>query len=126
MNHPPKLKTFYDGGCPVCSREIAHYRRVDRAGRVDWIDITGADAELAAVGLDRTTAMRRLHVQEPDGRLVSGVAAFLAIWHRLPRWHLLARLVELLRLSGPLEWGYRRFAEHRFKRRCAEGACALD
>jgi predicted DCC family thiol-disulfide oxidoreductase YuxK len=120
-----KLQTFYDGGCPLCSKEIAHYRKIDRAGRIDWIDITAADAELAAAGLDLATAMRRLHVREPDGGVVSGVPAFLAIWRRLPRWHLLAAAVTALRLTGPLEWAYVRFADRRFRRRCADGACSL-
>lgn len=121
-----RLKTFYDGGCPLCRREIAHYRRIDRSGRIDWIDITSAEDELNDAGLDLRTAMRRLHVREPDGRIVSGAPAFLAIWRRLPRWRLLARAVEVLRLIDLLEWGYVRFAERRFRRRCAEGACALD
>lgn len=120
------LKTFFDGGCPLCSREIAHYRRIDRGGRIQWIDVTQDQAALAAAGLDLPSAMRRLHVQEPDGRLLSGIDAFLAIWRRLPRWRWLARLVTGLHLRRPLEWGYVRFAERRFRRRCAEGACTLD
>jgi predicted DCC family thiol-disulfide oxidoreductase YuxK len=112
-----ELTTFYDGGCPLCSREIAHYRRIDRAGRIRWIDITQDAEALALAGLDVPTAMRRLHVQEGDGQTLSGIDAFLAIWQHLPRWHLLARLVRALRLRGPLEWGYRRFAER---------ACAID
>lgn len=121
-----ELKTFFDGGCPLCSREIAHYRKVDQAGRIHWIDITREKDTLADAGLDLQSAMRRLHVQEADGRLLSGVDAFIAIWRRLPRWRWLARLVTGLRLRRPLEWGYHLFAERRFRRRCAEGACALD
>ena len=30
---------FYDGGCPLCSREVAHYRRLDRRNNVSWVDI---------------------------------------------------------------------------------------
>ncbi|MBK5941551.1 thiol-disulfide oxidoreductase DCC family protein [Halochromatium roseum] len=121
-----ELKTFFDGGCPLCSREIAHYRKIDRDGRIQWIDITQEADALAGAGLDLPSAMRRLHVQASDGRLLSGVEAFVAIWQRLPRWYLLAGLVTRLRLTQPLEWGYQRFAERRFRQRCAEGACTLD
>ena len=121
-----QLTTFYDGGCPMCSREIAHYRKIDRADRIRWVDITRESEALSAAGLDLPSAMRRLHVQDTDGRMLSGVEGFVAIWRRLPRWHLLARLVTGMRLVGPLEWAYQRFAERRFRRRCAEGACAVD
>lgn len=118
-----RLETFYDGGCPLCSREIAHYRRLDAAGRIDWTDITGAETALAAAGLTREQAMRRLHVRTPDGQLLSGVAAFLAIWQRLPRWRWLAAGIEALRLTGPLDWLYERFADRRLQRRCRAGIC---
>lgn len=120
------LTAFYDGGCPLCSKEIAHYRRVDRAGRVRFVDITSAPVELAAVGLDTATAMRRLHVLEPDAGLLQGVPAFIAIWQRLPGYRLLARVVLALRLVRPLDRAYARFADWRFRRRCADGACAID
>lgn len=120
-----QITTYYDGGCPLCSKEIAHYRRMDRTQQVRWIDLTQAADELAAVGLDIATAMRRLHVRDAQGRLLSGVPAFVAIWRRLPRYRTLARIIETLRLIGPLEWAYAHFADWRFRRRCRDGACAL-
>ena len=35
---------LFDGGCPMCSREIAHYRRLGGAEAIDWIDIAAADS----------------------------------------------------------------------------------
>jgi len=124
MNRPT-LTTYYDGGCPLCSKEIAHYRRIDRAQRISWIDITAHPHALRASGLDVATAMRRLHVRTGDGRLISGVPAFVAIWQQLPGYRLLAHLVRLLRLTRPLDVAYGRFADWRFRRRCRDGACAL-
>jgi predicted DCC family thiol-disulfide oxidoreductase YuxK len=119
-----KLTTFYDGGCPLCSKEIDHYRRLDRERRVRWVDITDAGDELSAAGLDVETAMRRLHVREADGRMLSGAPAFVAIWRRLPRYRWLARAVEGARLTRPLNRVYARFADWRFERRCRDGVCA--
>ncbi len=124
--HRTAFTTFYDGGCPLCSKEIAHYRRIDRAGLIRWVDITQDAEALADVGLDKSTAMRRLHVQETDGQLLQGVPAFVAIWRRLPGYRLLARVVSALRLTAPLDAAYRRFADWRFERRCRDGACAID
>ena len=35
---PVRPMVFYDGGCPLCRREIAHYRRIDSAERLRWVD----------------------------------------------------------------------------------------
>jgi len=118
-----RLTVFYDGGCPLCRREIAHYRRLDRPAAIDWVDITKDEHALDAVGLDLATAMRRIHAHEPDDRLVTGINAFVAIWRRLPWYRRLASLVIGLRLTGPLDWAYGRFADWRLRRRCANGVC---
>ena len=92
-----KLCVIYNDTCPICAREVGHYRRAaGKSGapiRFDGLD--GLDgAELAAYGLDRDRAARRFHVVR-DVQLLSGVDAFIALWSELPRWRWLARLVAL-------------------------------
>jgi predicted DCC family thiol-disulfide oxidoreductase YuxK len=118
-----RLTAYYDGGCPLCRQEIAHYRRIDRDSAIHWVDITSDGAALEAAGLDLGTAMRRIHAREPDGRMLTGVNAFVAIWRRLPWYRRLAALVSGLRLTRPLDWAYGHFADWRLRRRCAEGLC---
>jgi hypothetical protein len=36
--------------------------------------------------------LARFHVQRPDGQLLSGAQAFLALWTALPGWRWLARI----------------------------------
>lgn len=36
---PPQATLFWDGGCPLCKTEIAYYKRIDVAQRVEWVDI---------------------------------------------------------------------------------------
>jgi predicted DCC family thiol-disulfide oxidoreductase YuxK len=120
-----KTTTYFDGGCPLCSKEIAHYRHLDRDARVHWVDITADAAALLEVGLDKETAMRRFHVRTADGVLLSGVPAFVALWRELPWYRQLARLVTWLRLTGPLDLAYARFADWRFKRRCGPDGCTI-
>lgn len=94
-----RLTTLYHGACPVCGREVAHYRRYaqDRALPLGWEDISDGRAAplMAAHGIDREAAKKRLHVVTPDGRLLSGVDAFQALWAEMPRYRRLARLVGL-------------------------------
>jgi predicted DCC family thiol-disulfide oxidoreductase YuxK len=115
---------FYDGGCPLCRREVAHYRRLDKSGRVRWVDIDRDPAAMTAYGVAPESAMRRLHALDERGRLVSGVRAFLAVWRQLPFYRSLAWVVERLRLISPLDWAYARFADWRFRRRCGTSACS--
>ncbi len=123
-DRPRRTRMFYDGGCPLCRREVAHYRRLDRAGRVDWVDISRDPETLATLGVTLEQAMARLHVQDRQGRLLTGVPAFAAVWDALPGYRHLARLVRALGLVPALDWGYARFARRRYARRCAEGFCA--
>lgn len=121
-----RVAVFYDGGCALCRREIDHYRRVDRAARVHWVDITREHHRLAAVGLDYESAMRRMYVLDEHGQLQSGARAFITLWRALPYYHRLAGLIEVLRLPAVLEWVYVRFARWRYARRCRQGACSLE
>lgn len=105
----PGLTVLYDGACPLCSREIAWYRRQAASEAICWVDVARcADAALPQ-GVDRDLALRRFHVLEAGARPVSGAAAFLRLWSAYPR---LARYARLTRLPGVLalmELAYRLF-----------------
>lgn len=89
MTESPNCTVYFDGACPVCRREIAHYRRLSGADAMTWVDASSCD-EAALPGLDRSVVLERFYVQEADGRLVSGAVAFVAIWRRLPAFAWLA------------------------------------
>jgi demethoxyubiquinone hydroxylase (CLK1/Coq7/Cat5 family) len=97
---------YFDGACPLCRREIAHYRRQNGAGTVVWVDAANCDPSALGVDLDRDAALKRLHVRRPDGSLVSGVAAFAMIWSRLPAYRWLALSASRRPLLTILETGY--------------------
>lgn len=100
-------EVFFDGACPLCRAEIETYRRMDGMERLVWRDV--ADDAFEAPDLDRTAALARFHARRADGRVVSGAAAFLAVWRASPR---LAPLARALDRRGPrdlLELGYRVF-----------------
>ena len=122
----PKVTVLYDGGCALCRREIDHYRRLDQADRIRWLDLATTPDAAALAGVDWNTAMQSLHVLDAGGRVHTGVAAFVVIWQELPRWHWLARVVRRIPgLLPVLEWAYRHFARWRWQRRCRDGACGL-
>lgn len=114
---------FFDGDCPLCSREVAHYRRLDRASRVEWVDLNKHQPRLLAYGIDTQRAMARIHAVTSHGQVVSGVPAFITVWRELPYYRVLASLARWPGLVRVLDRAYDRFAAWRLRRRCAEGVC---
>jgi predicted DCC family thiol-disulfide oxidoreductase YuxK len=100
---------YYDGACPVCSREIAAYRRQPGADAMQWVDAASCDASAFGPGLQRGDALARMHVRRADGQLVSGAAAFVEIWAGLPRTARWARWLGHAAVLPVLERGYRAF-----------------
>lgn len=121
---------YFDGGCPVCTREIAFYRR--RPGMEDaivWQDVMAGDTAPAS-DLDRETALARFHLRQADGRLVSGAAAFIALWRMTPGFTWLGRLLGTPPLPWLAERAYAGFLRIRPlivpRRDCAGDACATQ
>ncbi|MBI1261308.1 MAG: DUF393 domain-containing protein [Rhizobiales bacterium] len=107
-NEPMKSTVFFDGACPLCRAEIGHYRATDADGALCFIDVS-ADGENLPDGLSRPQAMQRFHVLAADGTLLSGAAAFVEVWRRLPRWRRAAQFASLPGVMMLLEYSYRAF-----------------
>jgi predicted DCC family thiol-disulfide oxidoreductase YuxK len=104
----PELTVLYDGACPLCRREIDLYRDLPASAPVCYADISQHDTTLPP-GVTREQLLARFHVRAADGRLLSGAAAFLALWAALPGWHWLARLGRLPGVEWAMERAYRLF-----------------
>ena len=108
MEHSARTEVYYDGACPVCSREIAAYQRAKGAEALCFVDVSRPDAALAP-GLTREAALARMHVRRADGSMASGAAAFAALWSALPGWAWLGRIAALPVVAPLLELGYQGF-----------------
>jgi predicted DCC family thiol-disulfide oxidoreductase YuxK len=100
---------YYDGACPICSREIAQYRRFQGAEWLDFVDVTACGENGLGPDLSRDAALARMHVRRADGSLASGAAAFAEIWQQLPRFAWAGRLAASPVVLPVLEIGYRVF-----------------
>ena len=105
-----QTRILYNDRCPICRAEIAHYRkRAAAAGApLSFEDLNSADLGDWALTADQ--AKRRLHAALPDGRIVSGIPAFAAIWAVLPGMGWLARLVQMPGIRGLADFAYNRIA----------------
>jgi predicted DCC family thiol-disulfide oxidoreductase YuxK len=103
----PAFTVFYDGACPLCTREIAFYRRRKGADRIQWVDVAQVSNEgEVAPGLARADALARFHVMDEAGRLVSGGRAFAEILARLDRFRLIGRILRREPLASLLDGAY--------------------
>ncbi len=121
----PQLSVYYDGGCPVCTREIGFYQRRRGAESIRWVNLAACDDTGLGTDLSREAAYARLHARGPDGRLVSGARAFAALWQALPAFRLAGRFAALPGVVHLLEWGYRGFLRIRPLWRRNTTACPL-
>lgn len=103
-----RLTLYYDGSCPLCSAEIKHYKAQPGGDRLAFVDVSRAENAVGA-GLTARQAMRRFHVRQSDGSLLSGARAFIAIWKELPRWRWAARIATIPGIPTLLEGLYRLF-----------------
>jgi predicted DCC family thiol-disulfide oxidoreductase YuxK len=105
-----QLTILYDGGCPLCVREVRFLEQRDRrlhpqAPRLAFVDIDAADYQPAAHGgIGYREAMGRIHALEATGDVVKDVDVFRRAyqliglgWLYAPTgWPLLAPLVNAL------------------------------
>lgn len=118
-NLPPlpvgkRLEVFYDSECPLCNREIAVLRWMDRRKRVQFTDI--ASPTFNAADYHRGDSE---FVDEIQGRLagdgwITGVEVLRQVYSAVG-FGLLVLPSRLPGVSHLLEWMYRIFARNRLK-----------
>lgn len=81
-------------------------RRLDSRDRIEFIDVSeGADPSCP---VDREDLLARFHAEE-NGELLSGAAAFAAMWRAIPRLRPLGLIARNGAVLAVLEWLYKRF-----------------
>ena len=96
----PELTLLYDGGCPLCLREVSFLRGRDQqlhpgAARLAFVDIDAADYNPALHGgISYREAMGRIHALRADGTVLRDVEVFRAAY----------QLIDLGWLYAPSGW----------------------
>lgn len=126
-----RLVLFYDGGCPLCVREMRHLRALDKQQRLQFENIWQADFSERFPDIDVTEANRILHGRMPNGEMIYGLDVTHAAWSAVDRGWLTAALRwPIIRWFA--DKGYLGFAKHRNRlsklitgqERCLQ--CSLD
>lgn len=102
-----KTIIWFDGDCPLCRREIGLVRRLDWLGRLELIDVAaGAPADCP---IDHGELLARFHARTPEGQLVSGAAAFAAMWRAVPLLMPFGHMMRVPLILSGMEWLYLRY-----------------
>ena len=81
-------------------------RRLDRRSRIDFVDVS--DGSASDCPADRSALLARFHAREGE-RLLSGAAAFAAMWRAIPILRPLGEAARVPPLLALLELAYRGF-----------------
>ena len=80
----------------MCLREIALMRRLDKRERIDFVEAR----EARGCPIETEALLARFHAQEAGGPIVSGAAAFAAMWRAIP----MLRPLGLIARWRPVLW----------------------
>lgn len=117
--HVPQVTVWFDGDCPLCQREIAMMRWLDWHQAIHFVDVSPAGGEAAYCPIDRAELLTRFHARESkgsragegevEGELLSGAAAFAAMWRAVPLLRPLGLAARNQTVLALLERAYRAF-----------------
>ncbi len=124
-----KLTVLYDGNCPVCYKEILHYKKKDASGLLMCIDIAHPDFKIEDYGLDIDEVNLKLHAIDESGNVYTGIDTFIEIWKRIPGFDFFTKITQNTFLRPIFDVFYISFAKYIRpnlpKRGCHSGHCEL-
>ena len=94
-NDQPDLTLLFDGGCPLCVREVRFLRGRDRHHRIAFVDIDAPDYNPTDyAGISYRMAMGRIHALTSKDAVLTDIAVFREAY----------RLIGLGWLYAPTRW----------------------
>ena len=119
------LTVFFDGACPICNREIALMKRLDRRQQLEFCDFSAQEYDAASSGFATADLATVIHARWSDGSVITGVDVFRAMWEAVGL-RFLARLSRLSVVEPLVLKAYAWFARNRLRLTGRSHACAED
>ena len=72
------LTVFYDGGCPICAREVGMYQSLKGAEFIKWVNLSALPDGEVAPGVIKKNALARFTLL---------IIKVIFMWAELHSWH---------------------------------------
>lgn len=97
------LTVFYDGSCPICVQEMNQLKQRDANNSLHLVDVLNEQIMEKYPHINSEKAMRILHAETGDGKLLLGLDANVAAWRQVNgkpwltilRWPLIRPLADM-------------------------------
>ncbi len=113
-NKAAELILFFDGKCPLCTKEIALLQRYDKNAKIQFEDINSKSFGAKFPFIDLQEARNVLHGQLLGGTIITGMDVTFMAWDLVER-HRWLKLLNLPLVRPLTDWVYQIFARHRSK-----------
>ncbi len=129
----PNLTIFFDGGCPLCKREVDFLQSKNQKGTLRFIDINTSDfSSDLKYGITYKQAMDRIHALKCDGSVIKDIKVFQEAYSLIGLGWIYAP-TKLPILDKFIEFIYGLWAKYRLKitfrpsieKLCAQKGCEL-
>ena len=130
----PKLTIFFDGGCPLCKREVDFLQSKNQKGALRFIDINTSDfSSDLKYGITYKQAMDRIHAMKSDGSVIKDIKVFQEAYSLIGLGWIYAP-TKLPILDKFIEFVYGLWAKYRLiitfrpsiEKLCSERGCKLS
>ena len=130
----PKLTIFFDGGCPLCKREVDFLQSKNQKGSLRFIDINTSDfSSDLKYGITYKQAMDRIHAMKSDGSVIKDIKVFQEAYSLIGLGWIYAP-TKLPILDKFIEFVYGLWAKYRLRitfrpsieKLCSERGCKLS
>lgn len=117
-----EFQVFFDGGCPLCSREINFLQKLDTEKKIIFTDISDPNFVPSEYGLTFDDFMAQIRGRLPNGSMVTGVEVFRHLYSAVGlKWAVAVSRWPVVRQA--LDLGYELFANNRLR---LTGRCNLN
>jgi predicted DCC family thiol-disulfide oxidoreductase YuxK len=81
-----QIEVFFDGSCPLCTREINLYKNTPTSCSISYSDVSSMESSE-----EKNKLMKRFHIKDQQGNMLSGAKAFVELWKQMKGWKYLAK-----------------------------------